>query len=85
LDHSLDTEVSAALLGFGLLTQEQRDAFAEQYNQFVFCSAQEQTKMMGHWCIQCFESGNPKARMIAEDSAEYVVSKKKRRRSRRRT
>jgi hypothetical protein len=84
LDDSFDTEVSVLLLGFGMLDKAQRYAFAEQFNNFMYDSPQGQRRLMDVWSIQCRESENPTARMIAESSAVYAVGKKKRRKANRR-
>jgi hypothetical protein len=84
VDDSYDTEVSAALLGFGMLDTMQRRAFAEQFNKFVYGSPHGQRRMIEVWSTQCRESENPTARMIAETSAVYVASRQKRRKVNRR-
>jgi hypothetical protein len=84
VDDSYDTEVSAALLGFGMLGKAQRLAFSEQFNNFMYGSAQRQRLLMESWSSQCRESENPTARMIAESSADYAVSTKKKRRKNKR-
>ncbi|RUL66760.1 hypothetical protein EKH79_02810 [Dyella dinghuensis] len=83
MDDSYDTEVSTVLLGFGLLDRAQRLAFSEQFNNFMYGSPQRQRSLMEYWSSQCRESENPTARMIAESAADYVVSKKKRRKGKR--
>ena len=83
MDDSYDTEVSAVLLGFGMLDKAQRHAFAEQFNTFMYDSPQGQRRSMDVWSIQCRESENPTARMIAETSAVYAAGTKKRRKANR--
>lgn len=83
MDDSYDTEVSAVLLGFGMLDKAQRHAFAEQFNTFMYGSPQGQRRLMDAWSIQCRESENPTARMIAETSAVYAAGTKKRRKANR--
>ncbi|RDS86024.1 hypothetical protein [Dyella psychrodurans] len=77
MDDSYDTEVYAVLLGVGTLDRAQRDAFAEEFNKFMYGSPQGQRRLMEHWSSQCGESENPTIRMIAESSAVYVASTRK--------
>jgi hypothetical protein len=79
LDDAYDTEVSAVLLGFSMLDKTQRNAFAEQFNKFMYGSPQRQRWLMEYWSADCRESKNPAARMIAESSAVYAASTKRRR------
>ena len=84
MDESKVREVSAALLGFGMLDEAQRRAFADRLNDFVYDSPQGQLRLMEDWSSQCLESENPAARMIAETSATYVAIRRKPRKGKRR-
>jgi len=79
LDDSYDTEVYAVLLSFGMLNKAQRHAFAEQFNRFTWGSAQLQRRLMQQWSGRCRDDANPMTRMIAESSAVYVATPRKRR------
>ena len=83
MDDSYDTEVSAALLGFSMLDKVQRNAFAEQFNKFIYGSPQRQRRLIEYWSADCRESKNPTANMIAESSAVYAARTKKQRKTRR--
>jgi hypothetical protein len=83
LDDSFDTKVTAVLLAFGMLDKAQRQAFAEHFNKFMYGSPQRQRQSMEYWSTRCRESENPTVRMIAESSAVYAASTKRRRKPRR--
>lgn len=78
MDDSYDTEISAVLLGFGMLDKAQRLVFSEHFNNFMYGSPQQQRSLMDSWFSQCRESENKTARMIAESSTDYAVGTKKR-------
>lgn len=84
MDDSYETEVFAVLLGFSMLDKAQRNAFAEQFNNFMYGSPQRQRQYMELWSTQCRESENPTAKMIAESSAVYAAGNKRRRKANRR-
>lgn len=71
MNDSYDTEISAALLSFGLLSKAKRAAFLDRLNKFIYGSPQKQRRQMEHWLKECSGSTRPNVHRVAEVSADY--------------
>jgi hypothetical protein len=77
MDDAYDSEVSAVLLYFGRLDKAQRIVFADQFNQFLYGSPQQQRQLMEQWWDTFRDSKSPSVKMICESPAKYTARRKK--------
>jgi hypothetical protein len=82
MDESYDAAVSAVLLGYSTLSKNQRSAFMDRLNQFMFVSPQQQRRIADDWLRFCQSAADPSVRRIAESAANYLADSKKGRKSR---
>ena len=73
--------ISAALLGYAMLSNAQRKAYTDRLNQFMFLSPQQQRRIADDLLRSCKQSANQTARLIAETAAVYGAGNKKTKKS----
>ena len=78
MDDSHDTEISAVLLSFGLLSKAKRAAFLDHLNKFIYGYPQKQRKQMERWLKECGASICTNVHRVAEAASDYSSDNEKR-------